>query len=60
MQNEYGGCEPHNEYGRAKRPKSMKITGQSAPDPKYEGCEPGRLQPQRDYHHTNRYADLTK
>jgi hypothetical protein len=31
-----------------------------APDPKYEHSEPERLQPQGDYHHTHRCADLTK
>jgi hypothetical protein len=32
MQNDYGGCEPHNEYGRAKRPKSVKIIAKILPD----------------------------
>ena len=60
MQNNYRTCESHNQHGRAKRPKSVEITGEGAPDPKYERGEPYRLQPQRDYRHTNRYGDLTK
>jgi hypothetical protein len=32
MQNDYGGCEPHNEYGRAKRPRSVKIIAKILPD----------------------------
>jgi hypothetical protein len=60
MQNDYRACESHNQRGRAKRPKSVEITGDSAPDPKYEHSEPNRLQPQGDYHHAHRYADLTK
>jgi len=59
MLNNYRACEPHNKYGRAKRPKSVEITRDSAPNPKYERCEPDRLQPQCDYHDTNRYADFT-
>lgn len=43
MQNDYRACESHNQRGRAKRPKSVEITGDSAPDPKYERCEPDRL-----------------
>ena len=59
MQNDYGGCEPHNQYGRSKRPKSVRITGKGVSDPMYERRERGRLQPQRDYHHPSRYTDLT-
>jgi hypothetical protein len=36
-------CESHNQRGSAKRPKSVEITGESAPDPKYEHSEPNRL-----------------
>jgi hypothetical protein len=32
MHNDYGGCEPHNEYGRAKRPRSVKIIAKILPD----------------------------
>jgi hypothetical protein len=59
MQNNYRAGESHNQHSRAKWPKSVEITGDSAPDPKYERREPGRLQPQCDYHDTNRYADFT-
>jgi len=59
MQNDYGSCEPHNQYGSSKRPKSVRITGKGVPDPMYEHREPDRLQPQCDYHDTNRYADFT-
>ena len=31
MQNDYG-CDPHNEYGRAKRPRSVKIIAKILPD----------------------------
>jgi|KBSSwiStaDraftv2_1062776.scaffolds.fasta_scaffold1089600_2 hypothetical protein len=51
--------EPHDKYGRSKRPKSVRITGKGVSDPMYERREPGRLQPQCDYHDTDRYADFT-
>jgi hypothetical protein len=35
------------------------ITGKGVSDPTYERREPGRLQPQFDYHDIDRYADLT-
>ena len=35
----------------------MGITGKGVSDPMYERREPSRLQPQFDYHDTNRYAD---
>jgi hypothetical protein len=59
MQDEYRTCESHNQGGRAKRPKFVEIAADSVPDPNYDRCEPDRLQPQRDHHHTNRYVDLT-
>jgi len=60
VQNDYRGCESHDQCGRAKGPESVEITGYNASDPKYERREPGRLQPERKYHQQNRRADFTK
>ena len=59
MQNDYRACKSHDQQSRAKRPKSVRITGKGVSDPMYERREPGRLQAQCNYHDTNRYADFT-
>jgi hypothetical protein len=59
MQSDYRSCESHDEHGRQQWPEPVEVIGDSAPNPKYKRCEPNRLQPQRGYHDTNRYADLT-
>jgi hypothetical protein len=50
----------HHQCGGAKRAESAEIAGYSASDPKYEGREPGRLQPERKYDKKNRRADFVK
>jgi len=59
MQNDYRACKSHNQRSGTNRPKSVRITGNVVSNPMYERREPGRLQPQCDYHDTNRYADFT-
>lgn len=49
MQNDYRGCESHDQCGRAKGPESAEIAGYNASDPKYEGHKAATLQPQRKY-----------
>jgi hypothetical protein len=58
MQNDDRARKSHDEYGRAKRPKSVEITGYCTSDPSYERREPGTLQPQRKYYQVKRNPDF--
>jgi hypothetical protein len=58
MENDYSGCESHNDCGGAEWPESVQITSYSASDPTYEHREPSTLQPERKYERKDRYADF--
>jgi hypothetical protein len=58
MENDYSGCESHNDCGGAEWPESVRITSYSASDPTNEHREPSTLQPERKYEQKGRYADF--
>ena len=60
MQNDYCGCEPHDQCGGAKGSESVEIAGYNASDPKYERHKAATLQPERKYDQKNRHGDFMK